>query len=64
MLTALVRIARGVVRESWLVCPDCGGEIFLRAGVYRCRGVPYDECDFVSLTLEPCARIPKGGRHG
>lgn len=63
MLTALARIvARGVVSESRLVCPDCGGPIVL-AGRYWCDGPLVNgehrpSCGFMSPSLEPLARVP------
>jgi hypothetical protein len=49
-LETLVAVARTrpVARE--LCCPDCGGGIELKGGLYHCLGVPYDVCRFEPTT--------------
>lgn len=57
-LPTLIHVARNVIRESWLVCPDCGGEIVLRRGVYVCAA-PLLRCAFASTSLRALDSVPK-----
>jgi ribosomal protein S27AE len=72
MLTTLRHLARNVIRESRLVCPECGGAVVLAEGTYWCDGklvpLPYDcvdhtsSCGFSSTTLQPLRPVPPEAR--
>lgn len=65
MIATLRRAARNVIRESWLVCPECGGNVALLAGTYWC--VQFGDgndahCHFTSTSLQPLRAVPKESR--